>query len=227
MPSVLAVAPGTPAALRGRRLAATSLTLDVIADPEAVLRDVATTPDLLVLCDMTVDEQQQFAAALQQQRRWRLVPILYVLDARTPGFAIPGTFRPEIDGIARGPLESHEVQQRIHELAREGTAGAELVVAGPCELDPVRGTLRIGELEIELTHREADILSILLSQPNKTVTASEIIERSWGVTADERHLQILRRHISNIRRKLFATPVERHVRTVRGYGYRFDVRQVS
>lgn len=227
MPTVLAVAPGIPAALQGRRIAGESLNLYVTADPEAVLRSTAAPPDLLVLCDMTVDEQQEFASALQQERRWRLVPILYVLDPRAPGFAIPGTFRPEIDGIARGPLESHDVQRRIRQLAREGTAGAELVIAGSCELDPVRGSLKIGDREVELTEREADILSILLSRPNKTVTASEIIERSWGVSADERHLQILRRHISNIRRKLGGTPAARNVRTVRGFGYRFDVREAS
>jgi DNA-binding response OmpR family regulator len=70
-------------------------------------------------------------------------------------------------------------------------------------------------------------MAILLSHPNRTVTASKIIERSWGVSADERHLQILRRHISNIRRKLDATPAARDVRTIRGQGYRFDVRQAS
>ena len=44
------------------------------------------------------------------------------------------------------------------------------------------------------------------------------------VEADARYLQILRRHVSNIRRKLQRTAAARSVRTVRGSGYRFDVK---
>ncbi|MGE5594615.1 MAG: winged helix-turn-helix domain-containing protein [Hyphomicrobiales bacterium] len=228
MPTVLAVAPGTPPALQGRHLLGDQLAVEVAASPEAILRDAsARVFDLLVLAGMTVEQQQRFATAIQQERRWRLVPILYVMDPTKPGFAVPGCFRPEIDGLARGTLESPEVRRRMKELAREGTSGAELVIAGPFELDPIRGVLRLAELEIPLTERECEILAILLARPNRTVTASEIIERSWGVAADERHLQILRRHVSNIRRKLHSTAGARNVRTVRGSGYRFEVRQAG
>ena len=87
--------------------------------------------------------------------------------------------------------------------------------------------LRCGRGEIELTDREAEILSILLGQPDRTVSAQEIIERGWGTEADARYLQILRRHVSNIRRKLVATDAARSVRTVRGAGYRFDTRMAG
>jgi len=228
LPSVLAVAPGTSSALHGRHILGEDLTLEVSGRPEAVLQAASKyAHDLLVLSDMDVDEQHHFATTIQEERRWRLVPVLYVLDGSAPGFAIPGSFRPEIDGIARGALDSGEVQRRIRELAREGTSGAELVVVGRYELDPLRGRFRLGDVEVPLTEREAEIMAILLSRPNKTVTASEIIERSWGVSADARHLQILRRHISNIRRKLDLTSAADDVRTVRGSGYRFDVQAAS
>ena len=116
------------------------------------------------------------------------------------------------------------MQKRIVELARDGIGSAELVVAGPFELDPLRGKLRLADLEVTLTEREAEILAILLAQPNRTVSSTEIIERGWGTEADARYLQILRRHVSNIRRKLQRTAAARSVRTVRGSGYRFDVK---
>lgn len=59
------------------------------------------------------------------------------------------------------------------------------------------------------------------------MTAQEIIERGWGTEADARYLQILRRHVSNIRRKLHATEAARSVRTIRGSGYRFDIKLAS
>lgn len=228
MPTVLAISPGTPRALLGRSPFGERLVLEVVADTASALeRAEEGLFDLLVLAGFSVDEQQGLVATLHANRRWRLVPVLYLSDDRTPGLAIPGTFRPDMDGLLRGTLESPAVQRRITEMAREGVASADLVVAGPYELDPIRGRLRLGDLEVTLTDRESEILSILLAQPNRTVLASEIIERGWGMEADARYLQILRRHVSNIRRKLQKTAAARSVRTVRGSGYRFDVRLAS
>jgi len=172
---------------------------------------------------MSVDEQQDVVTRLQFHRRWRLVPVLYVLGEALAGISVPASYRPEMDGMVRGALDSAAVQRRIRSLAREGVAEADLVIAGPFELDPIRGRLRCGQIDVSLTDREAEILAILLSRPNCTVTADEIIERGWGRDADSRYLQILRRHVSNIRRKLNDTDASRSVRTVRGAGYRFDL----
>lgn len=225
MPTVLAIDPATPRSLSGRSLLGQSLTIDRVSDPAVALSRAADDSyDLLVILGLDVDEQQAIVAGFHAIRRWRLVPVLYVNDPSSGGLAIPGTFRPEIDGLVRGTLESAQVQKRIVELARDGIGDAEMVVAGPYELDPVRGKLRLAELEVTLTDREAEILAILLSHPNRTVPAAEIIERGWGTDADARYLQILRRHVSNIRRKLERTAAARSVRTVRGSGYRFDVK---
>lgn len=228
MPNVLAIAPGTPPAVEGRTLLGERLALILLSDPERAIAEASThVYDLLVLIGMSVDEQQDVVTRLQANRRWRLVPVLYVMDELRQGISVPASYRPEMDGMARGALDSVAVQRRIRALAREGVAEADLVVAGPFELDPIRGSLRYGEVEIALTEREAEILAILLAQPNRTVSAHEIIERGWGMDADSRYLQILRRHVSNIRRKLYATEAARSVRTVRGAGYRFDLKLVS
>jgi DNA-binding response OmpR family regulator len=228
LPTVLAINPDAPRALIGRSLLSDHLAVEIASDAEAFLsRAEAEVFDLLVLGGLDVNEQQEIVLAFQAHRRWRLVPVLYLSDPQTPGLAIPGTFRPEMDGLARGTLESLNVQRRITELARDGIGAADLVVAGPFELDPVRGKLRLPELEVAFTDRESEILAILLARPNRTVLATEIIERGWGTDADARYLQILRRHVSNIRRKLQRTIAARSVRTVRGSGYRFDVKQAS
>ncbi|WP_343385206.1 winged helix-turn-helix domain-containing protein [Candidatus Amarobacter glycogenicus] len=222
---MLAIVSGAPRALEGRSLMGDQLTVEIAAEAGPwIARAGEDVFDLLVLCGMSVDDQQAIVNGFHANRRWRLVPVLYVANDDSPGLAIPGTFRPEIDGIARGRLETPQVQKRIVELARDGIGSAELVVAGPFELDPLRGKLRLADLEVTLTEREAEILAILLAQPNRTVSSTEIIERGWGTEADARYLQILRRHVSNIRRKLQRTAAARSVRTVRGSGYRFDVK---
>ena len=228
MPNVLVIAPGALPAVEGRTLLGDTLTIELRANPERAVAEAATKVyDLLVLVGMSVDQQRDVVTRLQFHRRWRLVPVLYVLDERLAGISVPACYRPEMDGMVRGALDSAPVQRRIRSLAREGVAEADLIVAGPFELDPIGGRLRCGETEVAFTDREAEILSILLSQPNRTVTAEEIIERGWGMGADSRYLQILRRHVSNIRRKLDDTDARPSVTTVRGAGYRFDLRLVS
>ena len=228
MPQVLAIDPETPRSLIGRSLLGENLTVDRAADAAAAIEQASEHRyDLLVLAGMDVDDQQAIVAAFHAHRRWRLVPVLYVSAPAATGLAIPGSFRPEIDGLIRGTLETPQVQRKIIDLARDGVGEAEMVVAGPYELDPIRGKLRLADLEITLTEREAEILAILLSHLNRTVPAAAIIERGWGTEADPRYLQILRRHVSNIRRKLERTAAARSVRTVRGSGYRFDVKIAS
>jgi DNA-binding response OmpR family regulator len=218
LPSALAIVPGPlvviPDLIPG-------LSVQVMPFGQHALEVPADPHDLLVLAGLTVDEQQAIAALFQEDRHWRVVPVLYVLGANATGFAVPGGYRPEIDGLARGTLNAPEVQRRMRMMAREGTAGSQLVVAGVVELDPARGLLRAGGIDIELTTRETEVLAILLARAGHSVTASEIIERAWGVSADERYLQILRRHVSNIRAKLGPTPAASALHTVRGSGYRF------
>jgi DNA-binding response OmpR family regulator len=225
MPSVLAIVAGVPAALEGRTVRRDSISLELRGNVDLAIEATATSCfDLLVLAGMPVDEQQRGAAAIQQHRRWRVVPVLYVLGDESPGFAVPGSYRPELDSIIRGPFGSPRVDERIALMAREGVSTADVVIAGPYELDAVHGRLRRAARDVEVTGREAEILALLLANPDQTVSALEIIERAWGTHADDRHLQILRRHVSNIRRKLADGLNSDAVSTVRGTGYRFNLR---
>ncbi len=225
MPTVLAIVRSTPRALEGRSLLAPSLSVERYASPAMSLLDAPNLLyDLLVLAEYPVEEQQSIVAAFQETRRWRVVPVLYVVDAEANGFVVPGSYRPEMDGIVRGHFGDTSVESRMRLMAREGVSQSSLVVAGPFELDATRGRLSTVDAEVLLTDRETEIVAILLERMNRTVLASEIIERNWGANSDERHLQILRRHVSNVRRKIQGVFLDSaDIQTIRGRGYRFDV----
>jgi DNA-binding response OmpR family regulator len=225
LPAALVVSPRPLVPAERDDLARGPATVDVVPSVSlAVERGLERAYDLLVLANMPVDQLQEAAQPFLRHRRWRLLPILYVLDPAAPGLAIPGSYRPELDGLVKGAIGSRDVQRRIVALARRGRPAAELIVAGPVELDPARARLRLAGVDVALTGREAEILGLLLMNGNRTVPADEIIARGWGVETDGRHLQILRRHVSNIRGKLAATPARRSLRTVRGVGYSFDAK---
>src|SRR3990172_3865837 len=127
LPNVLVIAPRTSRSLEGKHLAGERLTIEVCAGAERVLETAEhRVYDLLVLAQMSVDAQQELVAQFQQHRRWRLVPVLYVQDPDSPGLSVPASYRPEMDGLVRGEIESPGVQRRIVALARDGVAAAEL-----------------------------------------------------------------------------------------------------
>lgn len=222
MATVLAIVPGAEASLTEVK-GATSFTVEVVGgEAEIVASAEAHSYDLLVLAGMSIERQQEITAALQAHPRWRLVPVLFVTAEGSGGIVIPSTYRPEIDNLARGALDSVAVQRKIRALVREGVSTADLVVAGGVELDVLRGRLRRGQAEVELTGREAQILAFLMARANHTASLDEIIANSWGGSPGPRHQQILRRHISNLRHKLAPLGLAGALRTARGAGYRFD-----
>ncbi len=103
-------------------------------------------------------------------------------------------------------------------------------------LDPTKKLMRIGELEVNLEARtvnrhgvplvlrqkEYDLLILLMSNPGKVVTRSEIFDQIWGTDwlGDTRTLDV---HIRWLRTKIEDDPGNPvYLQTIRGIGYRFD-----
>ena len=87
-------------------------------------------------------------------------------------------------------------------------------------LDAVRVTVK-GQ-EITLTSKEYAILELLLTNPDKMFSKSNIYESIWeeGYIYDDNTLMV---HISNLRNKLKdAAPEEEYIETIWGMGYRLS-----
>lgn len=75
----------------------------------------------------------------------------------------------------------------------------------------------VGEKEIELTHKEFELLQTLLENKGMVLTRQMLLDRLWGTDyyGDER---IVDTHVKNLRKKLDAD----YITTIRGVGYRID-----
>lgn len=112
-----------------------------------------------------------------------------------------------------------------------------VVVAGIAPRDPASAsTARFGELEIdfgarrvllggaavELTRSEFALLEVLARHPDRAISDRDLLGAMWGRPwqGDTSALQV---HVSRLRHKLGeAGSRQRYVRTVHGFGYRFD-----
>lgn len=92
---------------------------------------------------------------------------------------------------------------------------------GNLRVDPSSRRAFKGDNEIQLSAREFDLVSMLMSQAGRAVSRDELISKVWGSewSGDPRTLEV---HIRWVRLKIEDDPTTpRYVQTVRGYGYRF------
>ena len=128
------------------------------------------------------------------------------------------------DDYVTKPFSPGELGARIQAMRRRPRSAPESSAReyGVLRVDPVvREAAVAGEL-VELTKIEFDLLDLLSSKPRRTFTRGQLLEDVWGDNwgGDDHIIDV---HMGNLRRKLGeSASAPRHIRTVRGVGYRFE-----
>lgn len=115
------------------------------------------------------------------------------------------------------PVDSRELAARIRALSRRLSGGVSPSInLRGVQLDPVRREVLQKNNFISLTTREFDVLHVLMSQPGRVFTRSQIEQQilSWGKEVESNAIEV---HIHHLRKKLG----EELIQTVRGVGYRW------
>ena len=101
---------------------------------------------------------------------------------------------------------------------RKSKHNANLIAIGAYQFDKRNMKLTIQKIEVELSSKEADLLSLLHSSANTTLEREHILKVVWGDEGDYigRTLDVF---ISKLRKKLEADPSVKIV-NVRGIGYK-------
>lgn len=128
---------------------------------------------------------------------------LQVDDYITKPFSMPLLIR-KIGAVLRrsGRTKDSEGNKLIYRDLEMNPDGYHVVVKGK---------------EIELTHKEFELLQTLLENQGLVLTRQMLLDRLWGMDyyGDER---IVDTHVKNLRKKLAAD----YITTIRGVGYRID-----
>ena len=128
------------------------------------------------------------------------------------------------DDYVTKPFSPGELGARIQAMRRRPRSAPESSAReyGVLRVDPVvREAAVAGEL-VELTKIEFDLLDLLSSKPRRTFTRGQLLDDVWGDNwgGDDHIIDV---HMGNLRRKLGeSASAPRHIRTVRGVGYRFE-----
>lgn len=188
------------------------------------------------------DGAEGLRAALEQ------APDLIVLDLNLPGLdgleilsalrkarsrsrVIILTARGEVEHRVRGlkagaddylvkPFSMEELAARVEALGRRtgGTQGEDLLTVADLHLDTVHRLVSRRGRQIALSPREFDLLRVMMQEPGRVFSRTELSERVWqrGHEYDTRTVEIF---IMRLRKKVDAEDAEPLIQTVRSVGY--------
>jgi DNA-binding response OmpR family regulator len=131
------------------------------------------------------------------------------------------------DDYITKPFSMREFRSRVRaalrraEMAPDTDAGEEPLVRGDLRIDFAKRSTELGEMPVELTYVEFEILAVLARHPGRVYTRDMLLDRVWGDSAfrDQRTIDV---HIRHLREKLERDPKNpEYLLTVRGVGYRF------
>jgi two-component system KDP operon response regulator KdpE len=129
------------------------------------------------------------------------------------------------DDYVTKPFSPVELQARMRAHLRRATTDvteAKQIATGNLVVDLVRRTVSRSGTPVHLTPTEWDLLRVLATHPDQTLTHQQLFRAVWkGMHGDMP--QYLRVYVGQLRRKIEDDPIKpRHIKTEPSVGYRFE-----
>ena len=131
------------------------------------------------------------------------------------------------DDYVTKPYSTRELVARIRAVLRRHGEPDELVPAtieaGPVRMDVDRHVVSVAGEQVAMPLKEFELLEMLLRNAGRVLTRGQLIDRVWGsdYVGDTKTLDV---HVKRLRGKVEPDPaVPKHIVTVRGLGYKFEV----
>lgn len=172
----------------------------------------------LIVSDIMMPEIDGFEFAHTVRELNQQIPILF-MTARDDMASKQRGFRIGVDDYMVKPIDLDELFLRIGALLhRAKIASSRKLEVGDFSMDADERTATLNGEEINLTHREFNILYKLLSYPKKTFTRAQLMDEFWGADTDTapRAVDV---YMTKLRSKLAACQ-DFQIVTVHGLGYK-------
>ena len=157
-------------------------------------------------------------------RKFSEVPII-MITARVEEMDRIIGFELGVDDYVCKPFSPREVVVRVKAILRRtlGRTKDEIQSQGPMEVNRSSRVVTVNNCELNLTPSEFDIISILMENPNRVFTRTQLIEIVQGYNYDgyERTIDF---HIKNLRKKIAEhLPNQKVIKSSYGLGYKLVI----
>ncbi len=186
-----------------------------VHDGEAALDEVSNTPFDLIVLDIILPGMDGFDV-LRHLRSQHMASRVLMLTAR-------GEMKERVTGLQLGaddylpkPFAMRELVARVNALGRRYPEQPVLNLrVGDLTLDLATHDVHRGARRFELSPRELMLLKVLMREPGRVFTRTELCERVWE-HAHEYDTKLVEVFIGRLRKKIGDPPL---IHTVRHVGY--------
>ncbi len=194
-----------------------------VTEAQAILDE--TVPDLILLDWMlpriTGDE---WTRRLKSNDSYRDLPIILVTAKGEEADKIRGLDIGADDYVTK-PFSPKELISRIKAVLRRSGKIHDLtqIKFQDIVMDTERHRVNISDKEVDVSPTEFKLLSFFLTHPDKVYNRTQLLDQVWGrnVYIEERTVDV---HIRRLRKILAKYQREDWLQTVRGFGYRFSIK---
>lgn len=194
------------------------------ADAETFWEAVTEEPAELVVLDIMLpgEDGLSLLARLRADHQTTEIPIIMATAKGTEYDKVKGLDLGADDYLVK-PFGMMEMVSRIKAVLRRSRKNTDTQVVhfGELTLDPESYTVRNRIEKVTLTLKEFELLSLLMTYPDRVFTRQELLDRIWGTQffGETRTVDV---HIGTLRTKL--GNCGDYIQTVRGVGYRMEER---
>lgn len=192
------------------------------ANGNRVIAQVKKEPPDLILLDIMLPGKDGMALC-REIRQFSNLPIIMITARVEEIDRLLGLELGADDYICK-PFSPREVVARVKAIFRRVDAAPRFrqMTVGAISLDDETHQVMIDKKVLDLTPNEFGLLKIMMSQPNRVFSRSELINRVQGYDF-EGYDRTIDTHIKNLRKKIAEIlPDQEIISTVYGVGYRFN-----
>ncbi len=195
----------------------------IVDTGEAALQ-VASEYDLVIL-DVMLPGMDGFQVVSTLRQHGCFLPVLMLTARGRPDDIVLG-FSSGADDYLPKPFELSILLARVHGLLRRSSwqrQESDEIAVGDRVVDFRAMQIRHADRKFPLTLMETNLLRFLASHTGEAVSRKRLLEEVWGVREDT-DTRAIDNFIVRLRKYLEDEPADpRHLLTVRGVGYRFNV----
>jgi len=188
---------------------------------DRVIAQIKKDPSDLILLDIMLPGKNGIELC-REIRQFSNIPIIMITARVEEIDRLLGLELGADDYICK-PFSPREVVARVKAIFRRLHAepATSTLVSGSISLDDETHQVMIDKQVLNLTPNEFGLLKIMMTQPNRVFSRSELINRVQGYDF-EGYDRTIDTHIKNLRKKIgVILPDQEIIRTVYGVGYKF------
>ena len=178
-------------------------------------------PDLVIL-DIMMPKMNGYKVCAKVREIGVTTPII-MLTAKSGEYDVEEGLDTGANDYLKKPFSTVELLARIRRLLKTDGHEKALLEFQDLKIDLNARKVTSKDLEIELTKQELDLLAFLVMNNGNIVTKNELLEEIWEILYPvEEDVNKVEVYIGYLRKKLKPFNLDSHIKTVRGFGYRWN-----